>query len=355
MIRNWLIRLLLMPFALVYGFFSILYSKLYDHKVLHSVKFSLPVINIGNLSVGGTGKTPHTEYLINLLKPFINIAVLSRGYNRKSRGFQEITVNTPVKTSGDESLLYKKKYPDIGVFVSESRVDGISRMLMKNPQIQTVLLDDAFQHRGITPGLNLLLTEYDRPFFIDFFLPFGMLREWRTAYKRADAIIVTKCPDDLINEQKIKFLEKFSHQSNQKVFFTRYRYFMPYYMYDHSFRTELTSDLTVVLISAIASTSYLTKYLDSVECVYHSVEFTDHHNFTYDDLIGLKTVFSELKSEKKLILTTEKDAIRLNEFRKFIIENQLPLFVLPISVEFLFEQKNEFDSYIKDFLINFKI
>ena len=344
-----------MPVALVYGFFAILYSWLYDHKVLYSVKFSLPVINIGNLTLGGTGKTPHTEYLINLLKQYINIAVLSRGYNRKSRGFQEIAADTPAKMSGDESLLYKKKYPDIGVFVSESRVDGISRLLMKNPQIQTVLLDDAFQHRGITPGLNLLLTEYDRPFFKDFFLPFGLLREWRTAYRRADAIIVTKCPDDLTIEQKDSFLNGLRQQNNQEVFFTRYRYFSPYYMYDHSMRIGLTYDLTVVLISAIASTSYLTKYLDSVECVYHSVEYTDHHNFTYDDILDLKTIFTELKSEKKLILTTEKDAIRLNEFREFIVEKQLPLFVLPISVEFLFEQKDEFDSYIKDFLRNFKI
>lgn len=344
-----------MPVALVYGFFAILYSKLYDHNLLYSVRFSLPVINVGNLSVGGTGKTPHTEYLINLLKPFIKIAVLSRGYNRKSRGFQEIAVNTPVTISGDESLLFKKKYPDIGVFVSESRVDGISRMLMKNPLIQTVLLDDAFQHRGITPGLNLLLTEYDKPFFKDFFLPFGMLREWRTAYKRANAIIVTKCPAELTDIQKNKFLEKFRQQKNQKIFFTRYRYFKPYYMYDHTFRTELTEDMTVVLISAIASTSYLSKYLDSLHCMYHSVEYTDHHNFSYDDILDLKTIYTELKTEKKIILTTEKDAIRLHEFREFIIKNQLPVFVLPISVEFLFEQKNEFDQYIKDFLLEFKI
>ena len=344
-----------MPVALVYGFFSLLYSKLYDHNFLYSVKFSLPVINIGNLSVGGTGKTPHTEYLINLLKPHIKIAVLSRGYNRKSRGFHEIEVDTSVIKSGDESLLYKKKYPDVGVFVSESRVDGISRMLMKTPQIQTVLLDDAFQHRGIKPGLNLLLTEFDRPFFKDFFLPFGMLREWRTAYKRADAIIVTKCPDDITADKKNNFLAGFKHQNKQKIFFSRYRYFKPYYMYDHTARTELTSKLTVLLISAIASTSYLSKYLDSVGCVYHSVEYTDHHNFSYDDMLDLKTIFTELKSENKLILTTEKDAIRLNEFREFIIKNKLPVFVLPITVDFLFGQKDEFDIYIKDFLLDFKI
>ena len=191
MVRNWILKILLFPLSIIYGLFSFLYSFLYDFKILEPIKFALPVINIGNLTVGGTGKTPHTEYLINFLKPYIKFAALSRGYKRKSNGFLEVSVNSTVKDVGDEPLLFKLKYQELGVFVSESRVEGISQILMKYPDVQTILLDDAYQHREIRPALNLLLTEYDRPFFDDFFLPYGRLREWKSAYKRADTVIVT--------------------------------------------------------------------------------------------------------------------------------------------------------------------
>jgi tetraacyldisaccharide 4'-kinase len=354
MVRNWVLKILLLPIALIYGFFAGLYSKLYDLKFLIPIKFTLPVISIGNLSVGGTGKTPHTEYLINLLKPYIRISVLSRGYKRTSKGFQEVLPNSDVKNAGDEPLLFRKKYPDMKVFVAESRVEGISQMLMKSPDIQTVLLDDAFQHREIDPGLNILLTEFDFPFFDDFFLPFGRLREWRSAYKRADTIIVTKCPLELNEEKKNEFLHRLSPLKSQKVFFSFYKYFQPYFMYDTNKRTEIKKDQPILLISALASTSYLISYLQTTGCDFHSMEFNDHHEFTFDEIENMKSVFSELKGENKIILTTEKDAMRLNEYRNFILTNDLPVFVLPVSVNFLFDQKREFDNYIKDFLLQFK-
>ena len=354
MVRNWVLKILLLPIALIYGFFAVLYSKLYDFKFLMSIKFTIPVIDVGNLSVGGTGKTPHTEYLINLLKPHINISVLSRGYRRISKGFQQVMVNSNVKDAGDEPLLFKKKYPDIGVFVSESRVEGISQMLMKSPHIQTVLLDDAFQHREIDPGLNILLTEFDFPFFNDFFLPFGRLREWRSAYKRADVIVVTKCPLDLTEEHKNDFLLRLAPLSTQRVFFSYYQYYQPYFMYDPQIRIELKKDQPIVLISALASASYLISYLQKTECDLHSMEFNDHHDFTFDEIENMKRVFTELKGENKIILTTEKDAMRLNEYRDYVLTNKLPVFVLPVSVNFLFDQKNEFDDFIKNFLLEFK-
>jgi tetraacyldisaccharide 4'-kinase len=323
-------------------------------KIVIPIKFTIPVINIGNLTVGGTGKTPHIEYLINLLNPYIKLAVLSRGYKRKTKGFRRVEKTDDVKNAGDEPLLFKRKYNDLNVFVSENRVEGISQMLMKIPDIQTVLLDDAFQHRSIDPALNILLTEYDYPFFNDFYLPSGRLREWRTGYKRADIIIVTKCPVDITEKDKENFISKIKLQKKQKIFFSYYKYFHPYFLYNSQQRIELKPETEVLLISALASTSYLIQYLESKVDNLHSLEFTDHHQFNYDDMENFKKIFDGLKSKNKIILTTEKDAMRLDMHRKFILDNKLPVFVLPVAVDFLFDQKYEFDELIKLFLLNFK-
>ncbi len=354
MVRNIILKILLFPFSLIYGFFSILNNLIYELKIIIPIKFTIPVINIGNLTVGGTGKTPHIEYLINFLNPYIKLAVLSRGYKRKTKGFRQIEKNDDVKTAGDEPLLFKRKYNDLNVFVSENRVEGISQMLMKNPEIQTVLLDDAFQHRSIDPALNILLTEYEYPFFEDFYLPSGRLREWRSGYKRADIIIVTKCPINITVEEKERFITKLKPKKNQKVFFSYYRYFNPYFLYNSQQRITLRPDIEVLLISALASTSYLIHYLESKIDNLHSLEFTDHHQFTYDDMENFKKIFDGLTNQNKIILTTEKDAMRLDMHRKFILENKLPVFVLPVAVDFLFDQKTEFDDLIKTFLLDFK-
>ncbi len=323
-------------------------------KVILPIKFTIPVISIGNLTVGGTGKTPHIEYLINLLGPYIKLAVLSRGYKRKTKGFREILSQDNVKSAGDEPLLFKRKYPDLNVYVSENRVEGISQMIMKKPDIQTVLLDDAFQHRAIDPALNILLTEYDYPFFNDFYLPTGRLREWRSGYKRADIIIVTKCPLDTGEKEMQEFIKKINPLKKQKVFFSFYRYFDPYFLYNPEQRLKLTPDTEVLLISALASTSYLIHYLESKVDNLHSMEFTDHHQFTYDEMETFKKIFDGLKSKNKIILTTEKDAMRLDMYRNFILDNKLPVFVLPVGVDFLFDQKTKFDDTIKSFLLQFK-
>jgi tetraacyldisaccharide 4'-kinase len=238
--------------------------------------------------------------------------------------------------------------------VSESRVEGVSQILMKYPDTQTVLLDDAYQHREIRPALNLLLTEYDRPFFKDFFLPFGRLREWKSAYKRADAVIVTKCPSDMNEDMKDNFIKEIKLKDHQRIFFSFYKYYDPYFIYDNQRKLKLTSDKTVILISALASISYLINYLEQIGCDYHSLEYNDHHDFSYDEIENLHKIYTSLNSDDKIILTTEKDAMRLNEHRKYLIDNKLPIFVLPVSVDFLFGEKNLFDDYIKNFLLNFK-
>lgn len=354
MVRNIILKVLLLPFSLVYGFFSMMNNMFYDSGLLSSIKFTLPVINIGNLTVGGTGKTPHIEYLINILKPYIKLAVLSRGYKRKTKGFKTVELNDTVQSVGDEPLLFKRKYRDLDIFVSENRVEGVSQLVMEKPEIQTVLLDDAFQHRGINPALNILLTEYEYPFFNDFYLPTGRLREWRSGYKRANIIIVSKCPENITETDKKEFIKKLNLTSKQKVFFSYYKYFNPYYLYDANQRINLTSEISILLISAIASTSYLNTYLESKVGDFHSLEFTDHHEFSFDEMEHIKRIFDSLNNTNKFILTTEKDAMRLNNHRDFILKNKLPVFVLPISVDFLFNEKTEFDKTIKSFLLEFK-
>lgn len=354
MARNIILKVLLFPFSIIYGFFSFMFNIIYDTEGLASIKFTLPVINVGNLTVGGTGKTPHVEYLINLLNPYIKLATLSRGYKRKTKGFKEVLTQDDVKNAGDEPLLYKRKYPDLNVFVAENRVEGISQMLMKMPDIQTVLLDDAFQHRAIDPALNILLTEYEFPFFKDFFLPTGRLREWRSGYKRSDIIIVSKCPSDLNQTERENFISKIKPLDHQKIFFSQYKYFNPYFLYNSKQRINLDENTSVLLISALASTSYLNSYIESKVSDFHSLEYTDHHEFSFDEMEYFKKIFDGLTGVNKIILTTEKDAMRLDAHRKFILDNKLPVFVLPVSVDFLFNQRQEFDDTIKSFLLDFK-
>lgn len=194
MIQQWLIKILLAPFALLYGLTVLVRNGLYQIGFFKSIRFSFPVISIGNLSVGGTGKTPHIEYFIQHLQEYVRIGVLSRGYGRNTRGYRLVQTNDHAELSGDEPVQIKRKFPDTAVAVSENRALGIPQLLKTNPEVQLILLDDAYQHRAIRPALSILLTDYNRPYYQDFLLPVGRLREWRGGARRADAIVVTKCP-----------------------------------------------------------------------------------------------------------------------------------------------------------------
>ena len=197
MVRDFILKVLLSPFAILFGIGVAFKNILYRVGLLKGLRFSIPVINLGNLTVGGAGKTPHTEYLIRLLKEYITVSTLSRGYGRSTKGYLHVHAGNTADQVGDEPLQYKRKFPDITVAVCESRSLGIPKLIQHNPNVQSILLDDAYQHRSVEPALNILLTEHDHRFTHDFLLPVGRLREWRSAYKRADRIIVTKCPHDL--------------------------------------------------------------------------------------------------------------------------------------------------------------
>jgi len=351
---NPLFRILLAPISALYGLAISIRNLIYDAKLLKSAEFSLPVINVGNLTVGGEGKTPHVEYLLMLLQPFVNIATLSRGYKRKSKGFRFVKANDKVADVGDEPLQFKKKFPNNVVAVSESRAIAITEIIKSFPQTQVIILDDAFQHLSVKPGLNILLTSYDKIFVDDYLLPSGRLREFRSAYKRADIIIISKCPiyggdiDQAHFKRKIKLLD------HQKLFFSYYNYGVPYHMYNSAARVDLRK-VNVILVSAIANTDYLMDFIETSTEVISNFKFEDHHYFSGHEIGQMHRALQESGSENTIILTTEKDATRFHEHREYIFANKLPIFILPVKVDFHFQEGTKFDTVITDFLLKFRV
>jgi tetraacyldisaccharide 4'-kinase len=355
MVQNILVKILLAPFSLLYGILISIRNFLFQVGIIKRSVFDLPVINVGNLTIGGAGKTPHVERLISILQPYIDISVLSRGYGRKSKGFQFVNYNGNALQYGDEPLQFKRKNKDLVVAVSESRALGIPEILKSFPGTKAVLLDDAFQHLAVSPSLNILLTEYSRLFTNDYLLPSGRLREWRNAYRRADIIIVTKCPNDITNEERNEIITKINPETHQKVFFSKYSYGNPYNIYKPSQRITLNANIDLLLVSAIANTDYLSAYLEDIGCGISHIQYEDHHYFTEHELSQIKLQFDQIENPQKIVLSSEKDLMRLDLHRNYLLSNQLPIFALPIKVEFLFNEGALFDGLIRKHLLDYKI
>ncbi|MFN0035518.1 MAG: tetraacyldisaccharide 4'-kinase [Saprospiraceae bacterium] len=349
------VRILLLPLALLYGLGVGLRDLFYRVGILRSVRFDLPVISVGNLSVGGAGKSPHIEYLIRWLGQFLEVAVLSRGYGRNTSGYRPVTIIDTAEMVGDEPMQFKRKFRDVPICVSESRALGVPELLKRNPETQCVLLDDAFQHLAVKPGLNILLTEFARPFTRDWLLPSGRLREGRYGYRRADIIIVTKCPPDLSPRQRQKMTQEIDPFPRQHLFFSRYRYGIPYELLRPDIRRPLDLDTDVLLVSAIAHTDYLLQYLAASAKSAQTLEYEDHHYFKEDELLDMTRRFDRMPGSNKIILTTEKDAMRLELHQNFLWKNQLPIFVLPIEVEFCDGDEAAFQEAVKRVLLDFKV
>ena len=348
-------KIILSPLTAVYGLMISIRNVLYETELIKSTKFSLPIICIGNLSVGGAGKTPHIEYLTKLLTPYINVGILSRGYKRKTQGFRWVVATDDVLQSGDEPLMYARKYRDIVVAVGENRAIAIPQMVAKYPSLQTILLDDAFQHRSITAGLNILLTTHDEPYTDDYLMPSGRLREYRSGADRADIVVVTKCPPQLSEAKASTIASDLQLKSFQKLFYSYYKYGYPYSFYDGKKRIKLDDKLDVILISAIANTSYLLAYLEEEVATIHHMDYADHHLFSERDVEYINTVYTNRDTERRIVLTTEKDAMRLDLHRQYLSEHKIPIFVLPAEVSFHFGGEKEFEKLTKDYLLNFKI
>jgi len=353
--REKLARILLRPFSAIYGLGLLFRNAFYDAGIVRSTSFNIPVISIGNLSVGGAGKTPHVEYLTQLLSQYYPIGILSRGYKRKSKGFRLVNAQDKVTLVGDEPLQFKRKFQNTVVAVSESRAIGIPMLLQKHPNVGTILLDDAFQHRSVTPEINVLVTEFDFPYTQDYLLPAGRLREYRSASERADIIIISKCPseEDKVNTELIE--SEINLLNHQSIFYSYYDYQDPYYLLNPRYRVKVEKPYEIILLTAIASEDYLLKYLEPKVDKIISFRYEDHHYFTEHDMSQLNLTFAKIEAPNKFIVTTEKDATRLEMHKDFIIKNKLPIFVLPIEVKFLFDEGPKFDSLIKKYLLNFSV
>jgi len=306
---------------------------------------------VGNLAVGGTGKTPMTEYLIKLLKKNYSVATLSRGYKRKTKGFAIADDTTSAIDIGDEPMQLHKKFPGITVAVAEERVVGIPQLLHEKPATEVIILDDAFQHREVRAGLNILLTECKSLFTKDFMLPAGNLRDVQSSSKRADIIIVTKCDSNLTAEQKKEIINELKPLENQKIYFTTIDYDIPYHLFSNIIR-YLEKDDNILLVCGIANPKPLENALTNYGSKYELLAYKDHHIFTINDLKEIKNHFSKMAPHNKIILTTEKDAVRLAKFEKEL--KHLPVYVLPMKHSFLFKDETKFENDVLEFVDSFQ-
>lgn len=341
-----LLRLLLFPFSILYGFGVLLRNLAYDFGLLKSIKFKLPVISVGNLAVGGSGKSPMTEYLINLLKWDFTLAMVSRGYGRKTKGFRFVDENDSVEKSGDEPLQIKRKFEGITVAVCESRVEAIEQIEWEN---DLVILDDAFQHRAVKPGLSILLFEYSSFQNAQFLLPTGNLREPMSQKKRANIVVVTKCPQTIDESQRQHIARKLNLNVNQSLFFSFLKYGkLKSVLEDRLSRSmsSLNSASTIILLSGIANPKPLLDVLHESEAKLIHHNYPDHHNFTEKNIAKLVREISKLEKGDNLIITTEKDAQRLNSKQFKSQLKGIPVFYLPIEADFNEPEKSLFNNLI---------
>ncbi|MGE5424081.1 MAG: tetraacyldisaccharide 4'-kinase [Syntrophothermus sp.] len=343
-----LTQILLYPLALLYGFVMMIRNLLFDLKIFRPVSFHIPVISVGNLSFGGTGKTPHIEYLIHLLKDKFFTGTLSRGYGRKSEGFVIASVKSTSKTIGDESLQYVQKFTTIKVAVDEKRVRGIRKLLETFPGLKVILLDDAYQHRWVQPGLSLLLTDYHQLYCEDHVFPAGRLREFSSGSKRADVIIVTKTPKIFSPITRRRIIEDLKPASHQKIFFSYIRYGNPVPVFhDYPWPEKLSY---LLLFTGIANDYPIREHLERKCSNLHVLKFPDHHQYTSQDLEKIRKDFEDLPTQKKALITTEKDFMRLQSAETSNFVKNLPLFYLPIDVEFHQDDKTAFDNLVLNYV-----
>ena len=341
----------LLPLSWLYGLGVKLRNMAFEIGLLKSRAFDVPIISVGNITVGGTGKTPHVEYLIRLLKEHVSVAVLSRGYKRKSRGFVLATKDTPMRDIGDEPYQMKQKYPDVAVAVDKNRCNGIERLTDNSTaakDIDVVLLDDAFQHRYVKPGINILLVDYHRLIIYDRLLPAGRLREPLSGKNRADIVVVTKCPKDLkpmAYRVITKAMDLFPYQ---QLYFTTLVYDALKPVFGTAEGVCELSELKryhVLLLTGIASPEQMIHDLSPLTGKLTTLTYADHHAFGRKDVQRINEAFSQLQ-EPRCIITTEKDATRLTVAEGLSDDVQRHLYTLPVRIRFMLDQEERFDQNI---------
>ena len=350
-----MIKILLYPLAWLYGIAVSIRNQMYDLHLLKSTEFDVPIISIGNITVGGTGKTPHVEYLVNLLKEKFGVATLSRGYKRKTTGFRIVETGSTAIEVGDEPLQIKNKFAKVTVAVCENRVVGAEKLLNLSNEIipDVLLLDDAFQHRRITPGINILLIDYNRQIKDDTLLPVGRLRESATQMRRANIIIFTKCPNEITPITRRILMKDVGLMPYQELYFTalNYQKLEPVFgakKLDSNFYEK--EDFSLLIVTGIASPKLVHNYLKQFSKRTEVLAFPDHHNYTSEDILSITQKFESINSENKIIVTTEKDAMRLKDHDDLTDEFKAALYYLPVKVKFLDDEGKSFNKKIFNYV-----
>ncbi len=356
-LKNLIKHIILFPFSIIYGIITGFRNWLFDQSLIPSTSFNIPTISVGNLAVGGTGKTPHTEYILALLQTEWKSAMLSRGYKRKTKGFILADQKSNSEILGDEAFQVFQKFPNVTVAVDEKRVHGVKKLLELVPDIQLVVLDDAFQHRYIQAGLSILLTDYSNLYTQDMLLPAGNLREWKSGSKRANIIVVTKCPEDMKPIDMRIFESELHPETNQMLFFSSFIYDELKPVFQESDHENWTyeglkeKNADVLLVAGIVSPEPILGKLahctDSVKTLF----FEDHHDFQPKDFSVISKQFDMITSIDKIILVTEKDAARLVSNPNFPEALKSRTFAIPIRVEILHDQETLFIQKIKNYVV----
>lgn len=349
-------NILLYPFSFIYGAITGFRNFMFNSGIIPSQKFSQPVICVGNITVGGTGKTPHTEYLIDLLKGKYSVAVLSRGYKRKSRGFRMASQSSNINLIGDEPFQIFRKHPDITVAVDRDRIHGVNSILKERPGTEVIILDDGFQHRRITPGFTILLTDFNRLMTRDSLLPYGELRESIRNKKRADIIVVTKSSIDISPDRRAEIVKEIEPLPAQKIFFTIFRYGNLQHLFGDASTKESILDPQekmnqgAILVTGIANPLPLKEYLNSFFSEIIHLSFADHHCYTERDIQKIADAVESLRTVEKSVITTEKDAVRLREFTNIAEPLRRIFLYIPVRVHFPNDDKNDFDNLILEYV-----
>jgi len=343
---------LLFPFALIYDGITALRNRMFEAGLKKSQPFEVPTIVVGNLAVGGTGKTPFVEFLINHLSSAFNLAILSRGYGRKTNGYKLAQGDSSPTEIGDEPFQIYSKFKDkVSVAVGEERILAIPMILAEKPGVEAIILDDAFQHRYLLADLNILLTTYKSPFFNDYLLPLGRLREGRNNVNRADMIVVTKCPDDLKQKEKDSFKEQISAylQTEKPIYFAGLKYGLPYPL-NSKFPDPGNK---FILVTGIVDPEPIRLKLEAMQkVVLDTLTFPDHHCYTPKDMGRINDLYKKHSAKNVCILTTEKDAVKLKDNKLLELIKNIPVFVLPVEIDMEQIEEEQLLKSIKSMIIN---